>query len=82
MKEPFGTEIILAVASPVQFTDAENLRFAEGEAFKSFEETDLRKSLARGTKGLGVETQDAAGKVTGFRSAPTFTARAVFTVTP
>jgi hypothetical protein len=83
MGEPFGTEIILAVASPEQFTDAENLSFAKGEVFKSFAaEHDLRKSLIRGVKGLTVETQGATGKVTGIRSAPTFTARAVFTVGP
>jgi mono/diheme cytochrome c family protein len=81
MGEPFGTEIILAVASPVQFTDKENLNFAQGEVFKQFDgEHDLRKSLTRGTKGLTVETQDATGKETGLRSAPHFTARAVFTV--
>jgi len=83
MKEPFGTEIILAVASPVQFTDKENLNFAQGEVFKSFgTEHDLRKSLTRGTKGLEVEVSNAAGQVVGNRSAPTFTARAVFTVGP
>lgn len=83
MQEPFGTEIILAVASPVQFTDAENLKFAQGESFKSFNaERDLRESLRRGTKGLEVEVNNAAGKVVGSRSAPTFTARAVFTVGP
>ncbi|MES2594921.1 MAG: DUF4384 domain-containing protein [Verrucomicrobiota bacterium] len=83
MKEPFGTEIILAVASPVQFTDAENLKFAQGEVFKSFgNERDLRKSVTRGTKGLEVEVNNAAGHVIGSRSAPTFTARAVFSVVP
>lgn len=83
MKEPFGTEIILAVASPVQFTDKENMSFAQGEAFKSFgAESDLRQSLRRGTKGLEVEVNNAAGQPVGSRSAPTFTARAVFTVGP
>jgi len=82
MKEPFGTEIILAVASPVQFTDTENLNFARGEVFKSFTETDLRVASKRGTKGLTVETQDATGKARGLLSAPTFSARAVFTVGP
>lgn len=83
MKEPFGTEIILAVASPVQFTDAENLRFAQGEVFKSFgSEHDLRTATTRGVKGLTVEVENAAGVVTGQRSAPTFTARAVFSVGP
>lgn len=80
MGAPFGTEIILAVASPVQFTDAENLRFAQGEVFKSFPEADLRVATRRGTKGLTVEVSNATGKVVGERSAPTFTARAVFTV--
>ena len=80
MQEPFGTEIILAVASPVQFTDTENLSFARGEVFKSFAETDLRAASKRGTKGLTVETQDANGKARGLLSAPTFSARAVFTV--
>lgn len=83
MQEPFGTEIILAVASPVQFTDQENLRFAQGEVFKSFSiEHDLRSSLKRGTKGLQVEVSSPTGRPAGARSAPTFTARAVFTVTP
>jgi len=83
MGEPFGTEIILAVASPVQFTDAENLRFAQGEMFKSFgSEHDLRTATTRGVKGLTVEVENAAGLVTGQRSAPTFTARAVFVVVP
>lgn len=83
MKEPFGTEIILAVASPTQFTDTENLNFAQGEVFKSFgAEHDLRKSLTRGTKGLEVEVSNASGQVVARRSAPTFTARAVFTVGP
>jgi len=80
MKEPFGTEIILAVASPVQFNDAENLKFAQGEVFKSFGEKDLRVAAKRGVRGLQVEISDAHGKVTGERSAPTFSARAVFTV--
>lgn len=80
MKEPFGTEIILAVASPVQFTDKENLNFAQGEVFKSFGENDLRVAKGRGVKGLQVEVTDAQGKIIGQRSAPTFTARAVFTV--
>jgi hypothetical protein len=80
MKEPFGTEIILAVASPVQFTDKENLNFAQGEVFKSFGETDLRVASKRGVKGLEVEITDTQGKIIGQRSAPTFTARAVFTV--
>lgn len=75
-----GTGIILAVASPVQFTDTENLRFAQGEVFKSFAETDLRKSLLRGVKGLEVEVTNAAGRIVGNRSAPTFSARVVFTV--
>jgi mono/diheme cytochrome c family protein len=82
MKEPFGTEIILAVASPVQFSDKENLTFGAGEVFKSFAETDLKEATRRGTKGLEVETSDVAGNTTGFRSAPTFTTRAVFTVGP
>jgi len=83
MGEPFGTEIILAVASPVQFSDAENLNFAQGEIFKSFgSEHDLRTASTRGVKGLTVEVENAAGVVTGQRSAPTFTARAVFTVGP
>lgn len=83
MGEPCGTEIILAVASPVQFTDTENLTFAEREVFKSFAgENDLRKALRRGTKGLTVQTADAEGNPTGFKSAPVFTARAVFTVGP
>ena len=81
MGEPFGTEIILAVASPVQFTDEENLTFAQGEVFKSFRsEHDLRLAANRGVKGLTVEVQNAEGQVVGSRSAPTFTARAVFTV--
>lgn len=80
MKEPFGTEIILAVASPVQFTDKENLTFTEGEVFKSFAEHDLIEAARRGTKGLEVETADATGKTTGFRAAPVFTTRAVFSV--
>jgi len=80
MKAPFGTEIILAVASPVQFTDGENLHFAGGEVFKDFGEHDLRKSLSRGVKGLEVEVSNAAGQVVGNRAAPTFSARAVFTV--
>jgi hypothetical protein len=80
MKEPFGTEIILAVASPVQFSDRENFTFAERESFKSFAEHDLREATRRGTKGLEVETADDAGTTTGVRAAPTFTARAVFTV--
>jgi len=83
MGKPFGTEIILAVASPVQFSDKENLSFAEGEVFKSFAETDLREASRRGTKGLEVETSDALGKPTGqLRAAPTFSTRAVFTVSP
>lgn len=82
MKEPFGTEIILAVASPVQFSDKENLTFAGDEVFKGFAEHDLRDAARRGTKGLEVETSNVAGEATGFRSAPTFTARAVFTVGP
>ena len=82
MKEPFGTEIILAVASPVQFTDKENLNFAQGEVFKSFGEADLRAATQRGVKGLEVEVTNAQGQVIGERSAPTFTARAVFTVGP
>lgn len=53
---PFGTEIILAVASPVQFSDEENLTFAE---------VDLRKSLSRGTRGLTVEVEEAAGGLHG-----------------
>jgi mono/diheme cytochrome c family protein len=80
MKEPFGTEIILAVASPVQFTDTENLSFAQGEVFKTFAEKDLLTASRRGTKGLTVETQDTTGKASGLLSAPTFSARAVFTV--
>lgn len=80
MDAPFGTEIILAVASPVQFTDADNLKFAQGEIFKSFPEADLRQAARRGIKGLTVEVSNATGKVVGERSAPTFTARAVFTV--
>lgn len=82
MKDPFGTEIILAVASPVQFADKDNLNFAQGEVFKSFGKVDLRVASQRGTKGLQVEVADAQGKVIGQRSAPTFTARAVFTVGP
>lgn len=82
MEEPFGTEIILAVASPVQFTDEENLKFAQGEVFKQFPEQDLREATRRGIKGLIVEVENAAGKVVGERSAPTFSARAVFTVGP
>jgi len=82
MKEPFGTEIILAVASPVQFSDKENMTFAGDEVFKGFAEHDLREAERRGTKGLEVETSDVAGEKTGFRAAPTFTARAVFTVGP
>jgi hypothetical protein len=82
MKEPFGTEIILAVASPVQFTDKENLTFVEGEVFKSFAEHDLVEATRRGTKGLEVETADPVGKTNGFRAAPVFTTRAVFTVAP
>lgn len=80
MGSPYGTEIILAVASPVQFTDAENLAFAQNEVFKSFPENDLRKAAKRGVKGLTVEVSDVQGKVVGERSAATFTARAVFTV--
>ena len=80
MKPPFGAEIILAVASPVQFTDTKNLNFAEGEIFKSFGETDFRAAAGRGTKGLEVEVTDGKGQVIGQRAAPTFTARAVFTV--
>lgn len=81
MGKPFGTEIILAVASPVQFTDTENLKFPQGEVFKEFgTEHDLIAASRRGTKGLTVETQDATGKVIGLRSSPVFTARAVFTV--
>lgn len=82
MKEPFGTEIILAVASPVQFSDKENLTFAEGEVFKSFAETDLREATRRGTKGLEVETGDTTGTLTKTKPAPVFTTRAVFTVGP
>ncbi len=83
MKEPAGTEIILAVASPVQFTDRENLTFGRGEGFKGFAgEHDLRQARGRGTKGLEVETRDAAGTVTGRRAAPVFEARAVYTVAP
>lgn len=82
MKEPFGTEIILAVASPVQFTDRENLTFAQGEVFKSFGgENDLRVAKGRGVKGLEVEVTDGRGQVVDVRSAPTFTTRAVFSVT-
>ncbi|TDU67309.1 uncharacterized protein DUF4384 [Prosthecobacter fusiformis] len=80
MGSPFGTEIILAVASPVQFTDDGNLSFAQGEVFKSFPETDLRQAKKRGVKGLTVEVTTPTGKVVGERSAPTFSARAVFTV--
>lgn len=80
MKEPFGTEIILAVASPVQFTDGENLRMADREVFKTFAEADLRRASSRGTKGLEVEMTNATGKVVGRRSAPTFSARAVYSV--
>ncbi len=82
MKEAFGTEVILAVASPFQFTDTENLNFARGQVFKTFAENDLRTAGKRGTKGLTVETQDANGKARGLLSAPTFSARAVFTVGP
>ncbi|HRQ87913.1 MAG TPA: DUF4384 domain-containing protein [Bacteroidia bacterium] len=82
MGEPFGTEIILAVASPVQFTDTENLTFQEGELFKSFLENDLVGASKKGTKGLTVEVQDVSGKIKGIRTAPAFTARAVFTVGP
>ena len=81
MKPPFGSEIILAVASPVQFTDTENLNFAQGEVFKSFAEKDLRVAKGRGVKGLEVEVTDTQGQVIGQRSAPTFTTHAVFTVT-
>jgi len=82
MKEPFGTEIILAVASPVQFSDKENLTFAAGEVFKGFAEGDLREAARRGTKGLEVEVTDHEGETVAIRSAPTFTARTVFTVGP
>ena len=80
MKDPFGTEIILAVASPVQFTDSENFSFTGDEVFKSFAESDLKKSVSRGHKGLEVDVTDATGKVIASRAAPTFTARAVFTI--
>ena len=55
-KPPVGRSSFLKLnksSCPVQFTDEQNLRFAEGEAFKSFAKTDLRKSLGHGTKGLG-----------------------------
>jgi hypothetical protein len=80
MKEPFGTEILLAVASPVQFSDAENLSFSGKETFKSFGEADLSRSLSRGTKGLELEVTNRDGKVVAVRPAPTFQARAVYTV--
>jgi hypothetical protein len=82
MKEPFSTEIILAVASPVQFSDKENLTFTGDETFKSFAENDLREATRRGTKGLEVETTDTTGTLTHSRPAPVFTTRAVFTVGP
>ena len=80
MGAPFGTEIILAVASPVQFTDTENLTFAADQLFKSFNEGDLRTAQTRGTKGLEVEDLDPLGKVRGTRAAPVFQARAVYDV--
>ena len=80
MKEPFGTEIILAVASPVQFSDAENLSFSGSETFKSLAGSDLGQLARNGTKGLQVEVRNEAGRVVETRSAPVFQARAVFTV--
>lgn len=80
MKEPFGTEIILAVASPVQFSDAENLSFSGSETFKSLAGSDLGQLARKGAKGLQVEVRNDAGRVVGTRSAPVFQARAVFTV--
>ena len=90
MGAPFGTEIIIAVASPVQFSDLENYQPpADGSSFTTYTgETDLRHALRRGTKGLVVSaklplTSHASASVpahTITRPAPQYEARAVYQV--
>lgn len=90
MSAPFGTEIIIAVASPVQFSDLEHYQPpADGASFTTYAgETDLRHALRRGTKGLVVSakvplTSHASASVpahTVTRPAPQFEARAVYRV--
>jgi hypothetical protein len=90
MSAPFGTEIIQAIASPVQFSDLEHYQPpVDGSNFTLYPgETDFRQSRRRGTKGLVVTaklpvTSHATASVpahTVTRPAPQFEARAVYRV--
>jgi mono/diheme cytochrome c family protein len=61
-RAPFGTEVIIAIASPVKFADANNLVFAANETYKTFPAE--RSFLPALNRAFGVESDSASEAAT------------------
>ncbi len=81
MGAPFGHEFIVAVTSPVQFADADSVKFEGKQLFTDITGArDLHNAIRRGTKGLEVEITDEAKEVIATRPAPITEVRAAYDV--